>query len=72
MRDMIVNGISFSKEAVRMTPFRDKLSYEDVPAVLAYMRTFWTGEQQSWQTTVTAGWQESPRPTARAVPGSQQ
>ena len=54
--DMALNGISFSLEAQRMPAFKDKLSEEDVRAVLAYIKTWWTEEQRQWQANVTAQW----------------
>ncbi len=56
LTDMILNGISFSLEEQKMPAFKDKLTEEDVKAVLAYIKTWWTEEQRSWQRKVTEDW----------------
>ena len=53
---MVLNGIPFSLEAQRMPAFKDKLSEEDVRAILAYIKTWWTEEQRAWQRRVTEQW----------------
>ena len=53
---MVLNGISFSLEEQKMPAFKDKLTEEDVKAVLAYIKTWWTEEQRAWQRKVTEDW----------------
>jgi mono/diheme cytochrome c family protein len=53
---MVLNGISFSLEEQKMPAFKDKLTEEEVKAILAYIKTWWTEEQRQWQTNVTAHW----------------
>ena len=56
LMDMVLNGISFSLEEKRMPPFKDNLTEEDVRAILAYIKTWWTEEQREYQRQVTAQW----------------
>lgn len=56
LTDMTLNGISFSLEEQKMPAFRDKLAEEDVKAILAYIKTWWTEEQRKWQREVTEQW----------------
>ena len=39
-----------------MPAFKDQLTEEDVRAVLAYMKSWWTPEQRESQAKVTAEW----------------
>ncbi len=55
---MILNGITFSLEKQKMPAFKDKLTEEDVKAILAYIKTWWTEEQRSWQRKVTEQWDQ--------------
>ncbi len=53
--DIVLNGLSFSVEGQQKMPaFKDKLTEEDVKAILAYIKTWWTPKQRAWQATVTA------------------
>ena len=52
--EMVLNGITFSVEDQKMPAFREKLTEDDIRAVLAYIKTWWTEEQRQWQATVTA------------------
>ena len=54
--DMTLNGITFSLEDQKMPAFKDKLSQEDVRAILAYIKTWWTEEQRDEQRKVTEQW----------------
>ncbi len=54
LADMILNGIPFSLERERMPAFAAQLNEGDIQAILAYIKTLWTGEQRAWQATVTA------------------
>jgi mono/diheme cytochrome c family protein len=56
--DMTLNGISFSLEAQKMPAFKDKLTEEDVKAILAYIKTWWTEEQRKSQREVTRQWDQ--------------
>jgi mono/diheme cytochrome c family protein len=56
LTDMVLNGISFSLEEQKMPAFKDKLTEEDVKAILAYIKTWWTEEQRAWQRKVTEEW----------------
>ncbi|MBI4219253.1 MAG: cytochrome c [Chloroflexi bacterium] len=56
LEEMILEGITFSLEEQKMPAFKDKLSATDVEVILAYIKTWWTPEQQSFQATVTAQW----------------
>ena len=60
LEDIVLNGFSFSVEEQKMPAFKDKLTPEEVKAVLAYIKTWWTPEQREWQATVTAQWKETP------------
>ncbi|MBI4328624.1 MAG: cytochrome c [Chloroflexi bacterium] len=52
--DIVLNGFSFSLDEPKMPAFKDKLTEEEVEAILAYIKTWWTPEQRQWQATVTA------------------
>jgi mono/diheme cytochrome c family protein len=52
----ILNGITFSQEAQKMPAFKDMLTEEDVQAILAYIKTWWTEEQRASQKKVTEQW----------------
>ena len=54
--DMTLNGISFSLEEQKMPAFKSKLSEEDVQAILAYIKTWWTEEQRDEQKKATEQW----------------
>ncbi len=54
LTEIILDGFSFSVGPQKMPAFKDKLSEEDVKAVLAYIKTWWTPEQREWQAKVTA------------------
>ncbi len=56
LTDMTLNGISFSLEEQKMPAFRDKLTEDDVKAILAYIKTWWTEEQRKSQREVTEQW----------------
>jgi mono/diheme cytochrome c family protein len=53
---MTLNGISFSVEEQKMPAFKDKLSEDDVRAILAYIKTWWTEDQRKQQQQVTEQW----------------
>lgn len=54
LMDMVLNGIDFAVEGQpRMPPFKETLSEADVRAILAYIKTWWTDDQRSFQATVT-------------------
>lgn len=57
--DMILNGVTFSAEKQKMPAFRGKLTEEDVEAILAYIKSWWTKEQRAWQADVTKQYQET-------------
>lgn len=52
----ILNGITFSLEEQKMPAFKDQLTEEDVKAILAYIKTWWTEEQRASQKKVTEQW----------------
>lgn len=54
--DMTLSGIPFSLEDVRMPAFKGKLTEDEVEAILAYIKTWWTEEQRQSQRNVTAQW----------------
>ena len=54
LTDFVLNGIAVSLESQVMPAFKDKLTEEDVKAILAYIETWWTPEQRQFQATVTA------------------
>jgi len=54
--EMTLNGITFSLEEQKMPAFKDKLTEEDVQAILAYIKTWWTGEQREMQRKATENW----------------
>ena len=56
LKDMTLNGITFSLEEQRMPAFKGKLSEEDVRAILAYIKTWWTEDQRDEQRKVTEQW----------------
>jgi mono/diheme cytochrome c family protein len=56
LTEMILNGITFSVEQQKMPAFKDQLSEEDVRAILAYIKTWWTEEQREWQKKATENW----------------
>lgn len=56
LKEMVLDGITFSLEEQKMPAFKDRLSEADVEAILAYIRTWWTSEQKIFQATVTAEW----------------
>ncbi len=57
LTDMTLNGISFAVEGQQKMPaFKDKLSEEEVKAILAYIKTWWTEDQREWQKNATANW----------------
>lgn len=56
---IILNGLSFSAESQKMPAFKDRLSEEDVQAILAFIKTWWTEEQRRSQTTATADWEKN-------------
>ncbi len=51
---IVLDGFSFSVESQKMPAFKGQLTEEDVRAVLAYIKTWWTPEQREWQAKVTA------------------
>lgn len=64
LRDIIMNGSGAMGEAMRqmmnvpesvprMPAFHDTLSEEDVAAILAHMKTWWTEEQRRIQSHIT-------------------
>lgn len=52
----ILNGITFSLEEQKMPAFKDKLTEEDVQAILAYIKMWWTEEQRESQKKATENW----------------
>lgn len=55
LTQIILEGLSFSApDQPKMPAFRDRLTVEQVQAILAYIKTWWTPEQRSTQATVTA------------------
>lgn len=57
--DMVLNGINFSAEEQKMPAFKDRLSREEVKAILAYIKTWWTDEQRAYQADVTKQYRET-------------
>jgi mono/diheme cytochrome c family protein len=55
---MVVNGISFSLEEQKMPSFQGTLTEEEVEAILAYIKTWWTNEQLVSQREVTKQWNQ--------------
>lgn len=53
MGEMMRRMMGVPESAPRMPAFRDKLSDEDVEAILAYIKTWWTAEQRAAQVQVT-------------------
>lgn len=57
LRRMVREGsagiFEIGKSAVPMQPFKDRLSSEDIDAVLAYIKTWWLPWQQQAQATFT-------------------
>ena len=49
MRDMM----GASQDTPRMPAFRGQLTEEEVLAILAYIKTWWTEEQRAWQAQVS-------------------
>jgi mono/diheme cytochrome c family protein len=58
LMNMVLNGIPFSLEEQKMPAFRDKLTEEEVKAILAYIKTWWTEEQRESQKEVTRQWNQ--------------
>jgi mono/diheme cytochrome c family protein len=58
LMDMVMNGITFSLEDQKMPAFKGKLTEEDVKAILAYIKTWWTQEQREHQKEVTRPWEQ--------------
>lgn len=55
LTDIVLNGLDFAVEGQQTMPaFKGQLTPEQVQAILAYIKTWWTGEQRSYQATVTA------------------
>jgi mono/diheme cytochrome c family protein len=57
LRQMVREGsagiFEVSRAAVPMQPFKDRLSREDIDAVLAYIKTMWTPGQRQAQASFT-------------------
>lgn len=53
MGEMMRRMMGVPESAPRMPAFRDTLSDEDVAAILAYIKTWWTAEQRAAQAQVT-------------------
>lgn len=53
MGEMMRRMMGVPENAPRMPAFRGKLTEEDVEAILAYIKTWWTEEQRVWQTQIT-------------------
>ena len=56
LKEITLNGLTnelAEPDAPKMPAFRDRLSDGEVTAILAYLKTWWTNEQRSWQATVT-------------------
>jgi mono/diheme cytochrome c family protein len=63
LTDMVLNGsaemgemmrrMMGSEDTPRMPAFKDTLTEEEVGAILAYIKTWWTEEQREWQAQVT-------------------
>lgn len=51
MRQMMPNP----QDAPRMPTFRGQLTEDEVMAILAYLKTWWTEEQRVWQAQVSKG-----------------
>jgi mono/diheme cytochrome c family protein len=58
LMNMVLNDISFSLEEQKMPAFRGKLTEEEVKAILAYIKTWWTEEQRQSQKEVTRQWNQ--------------
>lgn len=58
LMNMVLNGISFSLEEQKMPAFRDKLTEEEVQAILTYIKTWWTEQQRESQKEVTSQWEQ--------------
>lgn len=55
LMEIVLNGLDFAVEGQQTMPaFKDELTPEQVQAILAYVKTWWTDEQRAYQATVTA------------------
>lgn len=54
---IILEGFADPQQPQPMPAFKNKLAKEDVQAVLAYIRTWWTEEQRQFQAKATAEWE---------------
>lgn len=56
LSEIVLTGLDFAIEGQQTMPaFKDKLSADQVQAILDYIKTWWTEDQRSFQSTVTAG-----------------
>lgn len=53
MGEMMRRMMGAGEETPRMPAFKGKLSEDDVAAILAHMKTFWSGEQRQFQASMT-------------------
>lgn len=51
--EMMRRMMGVPEDAPRMPAFRERLTEEDVAAILAYIKTWWTNDQREWQAMVT-------------------
>ncbi|MBI4288417.1 MAG: cytochrome c [Chloroflexi bacterium] len=59
--DITLNGLPLTVPGQKMPAFKDMLSEEDVQAILAYVKMWWTKDQRAWQATVTAQQKQVPQ-----------
>lgn len=55
MGEMMRRMMGVPEDTPRMPAFKGKLSEEDVEAILAYIKTWWTEEQRQAQARITEG-----------------
>lgn len=53
MGEMMRRMMGASENTPRMPVFRGSLAEEDVAAMLAYIKSWWTEEQRQWQASAT-------------------
>jgi mono/diheme cytochrome c family protein len=66
IKEIILNGLENSLAepgAPKMPAFRESLNEADAAAILAYLKSWWTDDQRSWQATVTQQSCTTPRPS---------
>jgi mono/diheme cytochrome c family protein len=53
---IILEGVADPQQPQQMPAFKDRLTNEDVQAILTYIKTWWTEEQRQFQAKATAEW----------------